>query len=304
MKTKHFDIDEDACFVCHFIERDTPLLAVDGKTRVDECSLCHKDVQKKFKIYEKEFDHLKYEKELKVSCTNCHFDTVHRGSNVEEKNCYRCHTRIPEEYRGAEKMHLDHVERHKVQCFQCHNGFLHKWSDEYINNVLPERNTVIGMENYTMTSVVTGKKRGVASVNTKKQGSIFDKEPYLIQRKIYAGKGGFGIEGSPDPMYLATVNCTSCHKTKDMSVHPVACNICHQKGFHKTMAEQKEYIARMLASLSKALTESQNRGASRLLIEEAIHNYDLIVKDGSFGVHNIKYVKDLITYSIKRLKSN
>ena len=49
-------------------------------------SLCHKDVQTKIMIYEKEFDHLKYEKELKVGCTNCHFDDyLHRGGNVEKE---------------------------------------------------------------------------------------------------------------------------------------------------------------------------------------------------------------------------
>ena len=87
-----------------------------------------------------------------------------------------------------------------------------------------------------------------------------------------------------------------------MSVHPFACNVCHEKGFDKTMAEQKEYITGMLSSLAKLLIESQESGVSKSLIEEAMYNYDLIVKDGSFGVHNIKYVKDLINYSIQNLK--
>ena len=68
------------------------------------------------------------------------------------------------------------------------------------------------------------------------------------------------------------------------------------------MAEQKEYITRMLNSLSDLLTESQSQGVPESLIDGSRYNYDLIVKDGSYGVHNIKYVKDLINHSIQRLE--
>jgi hypothetical protein len=103
-------------------------------------------------------------------------------------------------------------------------------------------------------------------------------------------------------MYLATVNCTACHKDKELAVDPKICNTCHEKGFDKTMAEQKEYITRMLNSLSDLLIESQKHGVPEALIDGSRYNYDLIVRDGSFGVHNIKYVKDLINYSIQRLE--
>ena len=292
---KHFDIDEGACFVCHFMRGKNPLLTVKDKIKVDECSLCHKDVEAKVMIYEKEFDHLRFEKELKVKCANCHFETMHGGGNIEEKNCYHCHTKIPNEYQGTDRMHSDHVEKHKVPCSPCHNEILHKWGDEYITNILPERNDG--------SAVVTSRTRqGVVSVDKKDQESVFEKVPYLIQRKLYAGKGGVGIEGSPDPMYLATVNCIACHKDKDMSVHPLSCNVCHEKGFDKTMAEQKEYIARLLSILSELLKKPPKKGLSKTLIDEAHYNYNLVVNDGSFGVHNIKYVKDLINYSIQSLK--
>jgi hypothetical protein len=270
---------------------------------VDECSLCHKNVDVKVVIYEKEFDHLKFEKERKVKCVNCHFDTVHRGGNIEEKNCYHCHTKIPKEYQGAERMHRDHVEKHKVPCSPCHNEILHKWGDEYITNILPERNAVSGDKNSLRALVATsGTDREVVSADMKDQESVFEKVPYLIQRKLYAGKGGFGIGESPDPMYLATVNCTACHKSRDLSVHPLACNVCHEKGFDRTMAEQSEYITGLLASLSELLIESRGQGIPKSRIDKARYNYDLIVKDGSLGVHNIKYAKDLINYSMQSLK--
>ncbi|KHE94070.1 MAG: NapC/NirT family cytochrome c [Candidatus Scalindua rubra] len=302
-KIRHFGIDENTCYICHFIERETPLLTAKDKIAVDECSLCHKDVAVKVMIYEKEFDHLEFVKERKVKCANCHLDVVHRDGNVEEKNCYRCHTKIPKEYLGAERMHDDHVRKHKVPCSPCHNEILHKWGDEYIDNILPARNAVAENENSSMVSSVTGRTRQrVVSIYTKEQESVFGNVPYLLQRKLYAGKGGRGVGDSPDPMYLATVNCTACHKNRDLSVHPLTCNVCHEKGFHKTMAEQQEYITGLLSSLSELLVESQKRGVSRSLIDEAQYNYDLVTSDGSFGVHNIKYVKDLINYSIQNLE--
>ncbi len=301
-KVRHFGIDEDACFVCHFMRGKNPLFTAKDNIEVDECSLCHKNVEVEVMIYEKKFDHLKFEKELKVKCVNCHFDTLHRGGNIEERNCYHCHTKIPKGYQGAERMHRDHVEEHKVPCSPCHNEILHEWSDEYITNVLPERNAATGGERSLSTAVVTSKTRqGVVSADTKDQEPIFGKVPYLIQRELYAGKGGSGIEESPDPMYLATVNCIACHKDKDLSVNPMACNVCHEKGFDKTLAEQKEYITRMLKVLSDKIVEAKSLGSPGYLIDEVERNYDLITKDGSFGVHNIKYVKDLIAYCLARL---
>ncbi len=298
----HFGIDENVCFVCHFIESETLLLTNDKK-KVDECLLCHKDVQVKVMIYEKEFDHLKYEKELKVECTNCHFETIHRNNNnVEMKNCYYCHTKVPTGYEGADRMHNDHVVKHKVPCSPCHDEISHKWDDEYVNNILPTRDFDARDKHFEGASKkAKGNEQGnVAVLNIEE--SIFEKDAFYLQRKIYAGDGGMGVERSPDPMYLATVNCIACHREKNLDVDPKVCNSCHEKGFDKTMVEQKEYITGMLSSLSRLLIESRERGVSKSLIKEARFNYELITDDRSFGVHNIKYIKDLINYSMQQLQ--
>ena len=301
--TKHFDIDEGACFVCHFIATENPLLTTKDKIQLDECSLCHNNIEVKVTIYEKEFNHLVFEKERMVKCANCHFDTVYSGGNIDEKSCYRCHTKVPKEYQGAEKMHNDHVRKHKVSCSPCHNEIFHEWRDEYITNVLPYRGSVTDNEGSSIEPGATNRTiRKIVSADTEDQEPIFDKEPYSIQRGLYAGKGGVGIGESPDPMYLATVNCIACHKSRDMSVHPMSCNVCHEKGFDKTMEEQKEYIVGLLNTLSELLEKPSEEGVASKLIDEARYNYDLVKSDGSLGVHNIKYVKDLINYSIKSLK--
>ncbi|MFQ5686832.1 MAG: NapC/NirT family cytochrome c, partial [Candidatus Scalindua sp.] len=239
-KSRHFGIDEDACFVCHFIKGEKSLFTTNDKKKVDDCSLCHKDVQTKIMIYEKEFDHLKFEKELKVECTNCHFETIHRGNNVGMKNCYYCHTKIPEKYKGADRMHNDHVAEHKVSCSPCHDEISHKWGDEYVHNILHLRDIEAKDKNLLSVSGMTRVAgSGDVTINAKDEELILEKKPYLLQREIYAGSGGRGVERSPDPMYLATVNCTACHKGKDLAVDPKICNTCHEKGFDKTMAEQK-----------------------------------------------------------------
>ena len=297
----HFGIDEKVCFVCHFVEGETPLLTHEKK-KVDECILCHKDVKVKVMIYEKEFDHLKYEKELKVECTNCHFETIRRNNNVEKNNCYYCHTKVPKEYEGAGRMHNDHVMQHEVPCSPCHDGISHKWDDEYVDNILSTRDFDARDKYFEGASEkAKGNEQGNVAVINREE-SIFEKDAFCLQRKIYAGDGGMGVERSPDPMYLATVNCIACHRDKSLDVDPVVCNTCHEKGFDKTMAEQKEYISGMLNSLSKLLKESEERGVSESLIEEARYNYELITDDRSFGVHNIKYIKDLINHSMQQLK--
>ena len=190
-----------------------------------------------------------------------------------------------------------------MPCSTCHDEILHKWEDEYVYNILPERdvdNKNNGLKSVSGMTRVAGS--GDVTINAIDGEPILKNESYLLQREIYAGNGGRGVERSPDPMYLATVNCTACHKDKDMAVDPMVCNTCHEKGFDKTMAEQKEYITRVLDSLSDLLTESQKQGVPESLIDGSRYNYDLIVKDGSYGVHNIKYVKDLISHSIQRLE--
>jgi hypothetical protein len=189
-----------------------------------------------------------------------------------------------------------------VPCSPCHDEISHKWDDEYVNNILPTRD--INSEDKYFTSVF-GKAKASGLGNDaviNKEESIFEKESFYLQRTIYSGDGGKGVERSPDPMYLATVNCIACHSDKSLDVDPKVCNSCHEKGFDKTMAEQKEYITGLLGSLSKLLVDSQKSGVSKPLIEEARYNYELIVNDRSSGVHNIKYIKDLINHSVQQLQ--
>ncbi|HHT9152529.1 MAG TPA: hypothetical protein ACFYEM_03230, partial [Candidatus Hypogeohydataceae bacterium YC40] len=134
---KHFDIDEKACNLCHFIPRKENTKPVDGgEQRLSQCILCHKNVEKEVQIYDKEFDHTFYEKLVlsqnpermestaegrgRLECMDCHNnETVHGVGKVERKQCYYCHDSVPEDYNSAVDMHHDHTARHKVSCNPC-----------------------------------------------------------------------------------------------------------------------------------------------------------------------------------------
>ncbi|MDR4506295.1 MAG: NapC/NirT family cytochrome c [Candidatus Scalindua sp.] len=297
----HFSIDTNSCFICHFTNGSRHSFPeTQESSAIDDCILCHVDVQVKMDIYGKVFDHLKYEKELRIACNNCHFETVQGNGGVERKSCYYCHTKIPEGYTGAARMHKDHVKDHKVPCSPCHNPIIHKWEDEYAGFDFTDSDLKAGEQLKTSRGESTIKP--TAPPVSQSGRDIFDTVPYRVQKEIYKGFGGKGITGIPDPMFLAAVNCIACHRDKGLVVEPAICNTCHERGFDTIMKEQKVFVSRMVKTLSELIKESRKQGVPNELTDTAAYNYELIMKDGSYGVHNIKYIKDLIAFSINCLK--
>lgn len=303
---KHFDIDENACNLCHFITRKEELkLADGGEQKLSECTLCHRSVEKKVQIYDKEFDHATYEKlvlsktegKTSVECMDCHHnETVHGLGNVERRQCYHCHDRVPEDYSSASEMHHDHMVRHKVSCNPCHQVIIHK-----IYREDEELEACGSCKNLLSNCCSTLEESDSPTVGSFETG--------LIQRQMMKGQGGRGVNGSPDPMFLATVSCMGCHKSVSSEnggnkrVEPGVCNNCHEKGFEKIYKEQKDLVASQIEDLKRLLETAQETGkAEGVEVMEARHNYEFITSDGSFGVHNIKYIKELLELSIRQLR--
>ncbi|MBM4055386.1 MAG: hypothetical protein FJ264_12120 [Planctomycetes bacterium] len=268
---KHFETDVDTCNICHFT--DTPQLLTKEKRPISECSLCHDSVKKTIQIYNNMFDHLGYEKKESVSCSECHFAVVLGKGTVVRKNCHACHQTIPENY-AAQDMHETHIIKHKTSCVPCHNSIAH---------------TSIKKDGFVLSHI---------------QHLTFDLSLYKTQYMIMAGTGGKGIEGEPDPMYIATLNCSACHKNELLSrVEPVVCNNCHDKGFDKILSEQMSFVAKQMRLLKILLKKAKKLSLPEVnpFIAEAESNYYFIREDGSNGAHNIKYIKDLLEYSITKL---
>ncbi len=271
---KHFGIDEKTCNTCHFINTPKPLYTQD-KIPISECILCHTHVEKTLEIYGKTFNHNAYEGNKKVSCTDCHFNTIQGNGKVDKESCYQCHSAIANNFNSAPDMHYNHIVKRKTTCTPCHTSITHGW--------VKLRNEGEGTNKFLPLDT-----------------------DYKIQNLIMLGSGGVGVKGEPDPMYLATLNCSACHKEKQRyaNVTPETCNNCHKKGFDKILAEQRRFVTAKMQLLKILLIKAKRHHIinTNNVINEAQTNFNLINEDGSFGVHNIKYVKYLLGYSITNLK--
>lgn len=272
-KEKHFEIDERTCNTCHFINTQKPMYTQDEKLNSD-CTLCHGHIEKTKEIYGKTFQHDVYEKNEKVHCSDCHFQTIQGNGEVDKRNCLQCHSNITDISQSASDLHDIHIDKHKTACTSCHASIKH--------GLAQTRNTMY-----------EGNNPGSIHENTQ------------VQNLIMMGQGGKGVKGEPDPMYLATLNCSACHKDKQASTSaaPEVCNNCHKKGFDKILSEQMHFITSGMRLLKTLLVKAKRQhNVMDPIIQEAEVNYNLIRKDGSLGAHNIKYMKDLLNYSIKNVK--
>ncbi|MCF6154258.1 MAG: hypothetical protein E3K36_03180 [Candidatus Brocadia sp.] len=271
---KHFETDTRTCNVCHFT--DTPKHpGSQGKKPISDCALCHTHIEKTLKIYEKTFRHDMYEGNEKVSCSDCHFKIVQGNGKVDKESCGQCHVKVSGDFHNASDMHRIHSDTCKTDCTSCHNPITHGWIK--VNNK------------------IDGSGHNSQFVDTGSE----------VQNLMMMGRGGSGVEGEPDPMYLATLNCSACHKdTLFTNVKPQVCNNCHGRGFDKILFEQRRFVSFNLQLLKTLLIKAkryQDVNTDRI-IQEAEANYTLIKKDGSLGAHNIKYVKNLLGYCIGQLK--
>ena len=272
---KHFELDIKTCNTCHFKNTQQPL-SVQDKRPISDCTVCHCHIEKTKEIYGKTFNHTVYEGNEKTGCSDCHFNTIQGYGKVDKESCYQCHPKVADNFNSASDMHYNHIVRHKTGCTPCHTPITHGWTNLY---------NKVGEEDHNPQLV---------------------NMDYKVQNLIMAGMGGVGIEGKPDPMYLATLNCSACHRDKQLyaNVASEVCNNCHERGFDKILSEQMRFITSEMRLLRNLLIKAKRHRSidTNYLIQEAERNYNLIKEDGSLGVHNIKYVKDLLDYSIVNLK--
>ncbi|MGQ3683684.1 MAG: cytochrome c3 family protein [Candidatus Loosdrechtia sp.] len=273
---KHFETNETTCNTCHFIDTKK-LFYVQDKKPISDCTLCHGHIKKTTEIYGKTFNHDVYEGNEKVLCSDCHFQIIQGYGEVDRKNCFQCHIHVTDKYQSVPDLHDIHINKHKTDCSSCHASIKHGW---------PETQNVpdtIYESSYSKTI----------------------QKNHTIQKLIMMGQGGRGVKGKPDPMCLATLNCSACHKDKQFStnVAPEVCNNCHERGFDKILSEQIHFTVSGMRLLNSLLGKAKRqRNARHPVIQEAEVNYQLIKEDGSNGAHNIKYVKDLLDYSIENVK--
>lgn len=138
---------------------------------------------------------------------------------------------------------------------------------------------------------------------------------YGAQSAILVGVGGAGVEGNPAAHYSMVENtCVACHLGENDS-HTFlpsvsACQECHsgiedfdfsglQTEVHDMLMElQEKLVAAGLLTVDEAGEAHEVQGIFPAAQTEALWNYITIEHDASSGVHNPKYTKDLLEYSL------
>ena len=112
----------------------------------------------------------------------------------------------------------------------------------------------------------------------------------------------------PDPMFLAGVSCRGCHEVKLTKTHsevifelpefdPNSCSNCHGKGYDKLAGQWQKIVKERLTKIESEIEVARllKRVNLKKFNDEKVNvNLETIKRDGSYGVHNIKYVNLLL----------
>jgi hypothetical protein len=232
-------------------------------------------------------DHAKY-LSYDADCRSCHKGVTANPPPVDDSRCLNCHgfgmERSPE---SLEELHRIHVEgRHKVECFQCH-GFI-------------EHGTVaesMMLDRFDCQSCHAGQ--------------------HQVQRQMYLHapeEDGVRLERlAVSPMFLTHVPCTGCHTQMDeVRVRPGSparvaratvdsCDGCHSPGLGQLQIPQWQRDTRRLYDEVAKLIETARASlgdrhdpAARQLLSDADQLLEIVMLDGSWGVHNPRYTQSLL----------
>ncbi|NOX96524.1 MAG: hypothetical protein GXO98_00370, partial [Nitrospirae bacterium] len=281
VKGEHFTVSDTVCFVCHFKGRGNNGVALGS------CYLCH-GPPKGIVVHEGEkFNHTEFlAGRKKVRCVDCHILVTEGDGGVPRERCLSCHEES-KKYTDYKFMHEIHVTKHKVECFECHTEIRHG-----------------------LTRIIEEPALNCNKCHGKR---------HSVPEKMYRGTSGKGLPDSPASMFLANVVCEACHKykTKLIDVGDItyqvkeargqACDDCHGKGYGQiakawqgetknSLKELKpllQEVRQKLDSLKGKMEGTEFRKVEKLF-QRAQSNYDFVVADRSYGVHNINYTTALL----------
>jgi hypothetical protein len=298
---KHFSVNKDFCFTCHFLSNP----ATNEKLVKTNCTSCH-DIPKK--VIHRGFvtiDHAEFVS-YKANCEDsCHKKEIQKTSKIDKVVCLNCHNYtdtskillaqglVPEasEHQSESlELHKAHTKNHKVECFACHGKILHGQSE-------------------------------VTSVTDMLDCQSCHSDTHKIQRTIYATQQlmqDTQTDRVLSPMFLTHVECTGCHIEqiqrkpgaldsfgKVAKAVPQACDICHEPGTgQQYIPFWQGQIKKLYSQVSKRLEKTVNSisyEADEKKVKElkekttqAKELIDSVEADGSWGVHNFKYTESIL----------
>lgn len=273
----HMLATKSTCFLCHFKGgtkkglRDNPL---------GGCGICHKAPDKPIKIGDYTVSHQKFIG-AGMECTHCHIDVTYGDGSATKDKCFHCHNQIEkiERFDETEFIHINHVTMHKVDCGRCHNEIEHKFN----------------------TQLVETQHQMCQSCH---------EQMHFPQSALYAGKGGKGITGNPDPMYVVGISCSGCHtvpkyesesakiKGQTFLSGTLPCVSCHQgkytqfvDTFNSNLSEMIAYIAKKLEHIKPKIELHKDIGLVKLFRNT---EYNLDFLKNAKGIHNPFYSVDIL----------
>lgn len=282
---QHISVSKTTCLTCHFYGRG------DKQVATGECQTCHPIPEEPVTFVDEPFSHKDFlTDERDATCVHCHSQVTQGNGAVSRARCLSCHLEEEEyvEVKDQEEFHLIHVSEGHFDCLNCHEEIKH--------GDLPMAEQLLTSSNCTTCH---GGKR------------------HSIQEGIYAGTALTDLDTMPDVMYEAGVACDGCHdesqivKMGSMTLTSrisgaKQCVHCHGDenyaeeltAWQETTKEMIDEVRPALEQLEKALESSQASGEqlakARKLAVSARMKLDYVLKDGSYGAHNIGYVIEIL----------
>lgn len=280
-KDKHFSINKQACYLCHFRGELSASVPRDQQF----CTKCHEVPTKDIEMSGQTYSHASYV-EQGVSCQRCHIDAVAGQGDVPERSCEQCHDqpKMPDTPDERNKLHKIHVTDQKLTCFRCHDNISH--------GVRP-----------------SGKQVTFSCDQCHS-------DTHLGPQELYSGRGGRGVADMPSAMYKAQVDCVGCHledhtfgaegvlKGAVMAPSVKGCVDCHGdagRDFYtmwtsqlaEALAATTVNVAKAKAAVDTAAPGTPGLTEAKRLMEDAQYNLDF-VRFGK-GIHNIGYATALLS---------
>ena len=303
---KHLTVTETTCFTCHFYKKNEhPEMA--------KCKLCHPQTETKIFIDANEnlpFRHKGYV-DRGVQCQQCHFDIIFGEGGMKDNICVQCHAepKILQSKYTSEEIHSNHVSLHKVECFRCHATI-----DHFIPR--PEGSPLAGKKQVVKTALAGYHYDS----NCIKCHSM---DEHNAKRNMFMGKGMKDLPDLPSPMFLAHLDCASCHiaissedgiskgiKRKGFEEIIKSCSDCHGPGYDDMARHWKKLLTAEINKTEKALLKARNSltayrnnarfGQAEQLLEQA-DSYLQFTKNGR-GLHNIDYALKVLVQSQKQIE--
>jgi nitrate/TMAO reductase-like tetraheme cytochrome c subunit len=294
---QHLTVTESTCFNCHFYDKE-------NHPEISNCRTCH--TSSKAKIFidanaDLPFKHKDY-LDRGVTCQQCHYGIIYGDGHIKDNVCVQCHAEphLLEGTYSSEQMHFSHVTAHKVECFRCHSAIEHyitrETSFEYLKKQDKLKTKVLNI--------------GLHYDNNCAKCHGFNQHDLI--HKMFAGNGGADHKEMPSPMYMAHLDCASCHlkmyengqttlslKREGYSEMVKSCSDCHGPGYDDMAKHWKDVLKgelkktdSNLRNTDKLMRTKTSMPAAVQLYRTAKLNFDFVRQ--SYGIHNIDYALSLL----------